>query len=89
MPLRSREYGERIASMGFEKATAWAMMELIERFNAVERDMKSLKEDTLVAAQLLNRIVDGALVLRSKVEELYRRDEVDESHPVPSDDRIN
>lgn len=75
--------------MGFEKGTAWAMMELIERFNMLERDVKSLKEDTFTAAKLLDRVVDGTLVLRSKVEELYRRDQIDESHPVPTDDRIN
>lgn len=89
MPLRSREYEERIRTMGFERATAWAMMDTIERLSMLERDIKSLKEDTLVAAKLLNRIVDGALVLKRKVEELHRRDQVDESHPVPADDRIN
>lgn len=85
MPLKSREYHDRIKSMGFEKATAWAVSETIERFNMLERDLKECAKQMLIITDILDNITTGAGMLRKKIEELDRRSKVDESHPTPND----
>lgn len=85
MPLKGREYEERIQSMGFEKATAWATRELIERHNSLEKTLSECGEQLLEMIQVLDKVTDGTAMIRRKVEELSRRDKVDENHPNPSD----
>jgi hypothetical protein len=85
MPLKSREYQDRIKSIGFERGTAWAVSELIERFNGLERDLKECGEQLLAMITVLDKITTGAGMLRQKIEELDRRSRVDETHPTPND----
>lgn len=86
MPLKSREYHDRINSMGFERATAWAVSETIERFNMLEKDLKECGQQLLVMVNVLDKITTGTGMLRQKVEELDRRGRIDESHPTPNDE---
>lgn len=85
MPLKGREYEDRIRSMGFERATEWAVRELIERHNSHEKTLRECAEQLLEVIQILDRLAIGTLKLRAKVEALHKRDQVDESHPTPND----
>lgn len=89
MPLKSREYEDRIKAMGFERATAWAMMELIERHNVLEKSVKEAGNQLLVMAELVSKVVDGTVTIREQVEGLIRQVNPNEDHPTPSDDRMN
>jgi hypothetical protein len=85
MPLKSREYEDRIKSVGFEKGTAWAVSELIERHNMIDRDLKECGKQLLLVTQVLDKIVEGTGMIRKKVEELDRRGRINEDHPTPGD----
>lgn len=89
MPLKAREYEDRIKAMGFERATAWATMELIERHNAMEKDLKECGNQLLKVVTALGHVVDGSVMLREQVESLISRMNPNEDHPTPSDDRRN
>ena len=89
MPLKSREYEERVKSMGFERATKWAMMEVIERHNMLERELRECGNQMLMMADLLSKVTDGAANMRAQFERFIRSNTVDEGQPTPSDDRVN
>ena len=89
MPLKSREYHDRIKSMGFEKATSWAVSELIEVQNVLSKSVQENADMLLRMLTVLDKVTTGAGMIREKIEELSRRGKVDESHPVPSDDRVS
>jgi Asp-tRNA(Asn)/Glu-tRNA(Gln) amidotransferase B subunit len=86
MPLRSREYEDRTKSVGFEKATAWAVSELIERFNMLERNVNECGNQMIDLIELFAKMVDGTAEMKQHIQALERRNQVDESHPHPSDD---
>lgn len=89
MPMKAREYLDRINSMGFERATQWATIELIERHNILEKSLNESGTQLLEMVRVLDMISNGALVLRQKIEQMERSRKIDETHPVPADDRFD
>lgn len=86
MPLKSREYEDRCRAVGFEKGTQWAVSELIERHNMLERTLAECGQQLLSMTEILAKVTDGTVMIRQQVEALIRRDPIDESHPTPKDD---
>lgn len=85
MPLKGREYEERIQSIGFEKATAWATRELIERHNSLEKTLGDCGNELMALMQAVEMLAVGTTAVRARIEEIARRDKINEDHPTPSD----
>jgi hypothetical protein len=90
MAVKSREYEDRIKSMGFERATRTMMMELIEQHNVLE---KTLVEFALGFEQM-QRILEGVVGMGTQLKEAHAmvisklglKGDLDDA-PLPNDDR--
>lgn len=90
MALKSREYEDRVKSMGFERATRMTLMELIEQHNVLEKTLLdyAISHDKMM--DIFQAVVGMGEQLKSVHQEIQAKlgKNVPEDAPFPNDDRF-
>lgn len=89
MALKSREYNNRIKSVGFEKATAWALTEVMEEVAQLEKNQIGFVEQLTQVINILDQFSMVTANMKDAFEKLSRRvDPLPDDMNRPTDDRV-